>query len=268
MMVCYNASERIPKGVFTQMKLTKLLALLLASTTLTACNFGQPILDEPGEDAQPPKTSVQTTATAQTTSVALTGIDCGDSGYPFPGVTGEQLDTLLQGKNNLTKAGKIQPGSVRVECDHLIANEGVENLFDGTDAQWICERKKDVLDTDSGYDIWVVFSATEAVTVNSYVLTTGYPSEDQPNLIVYYPVEWTLYGTNDPAQFTAESIYEDGWVMLDYIYDGGVIQTEGIPNGYQVDANRQGAYQYYAIKFGYLFGTRLHLSELELYTAE
>ena len=126
------------------MKLTKLLALLLVSTTLTACNVGKQISDESGAEKQTTLSEKITspsdvTTTAGTTSPKdlLSRCPCGAL---LEHVMGDNLVKLLQGKTNLNQSGKINRDSLHVKGECLISNEGVANLFDGTDAQWTCER--------------------------------------------------------------------------------------------------------------------------------
>ena len=255
------------------MKLAKWIALLLMSailTSLTACNFGQPISEETTKQTTSSEKSslpsVTTTANLTTTATEPPGPTVGK---PFsPSVIGDQLDALLKDLTNLTKAGKINLDSLRVECESFTANEGISNLFDQTEAQWVCERVKDVDYNKEESDIWVLFSTTEAVTVSAYVLTTGKASEDQQYNFFDQPVEWDLYGTNDPAVFAAETPSEAGWSELDCVYDGGVSIAVLYPNGYTVDDFYQAPYQYYALVFGYTDGPKLMLSELELYIEE
>ena len=255
------------------MKLTKWIALLLMGamlTTLTACDFGQPIPQEPEKQtivSEKTTSPSVTTTTAMTTSKKdlLSRCDCGAI---LNHVTGENLELLLKDTTNLTNAGIINLDSLRVECESFTKNEGIANLFDQTDAQWVCERAE----TTSGPmdEIVVFFATTEAVTVSTYVLTTSQTPDYEYERLHYTanPIEWCLYGTNDPAVFAAVTPSEESWTVLDYVYDGGMHQEKGVPFGYVVDDNHQASYQFYALVFGYTDGPKLMLSELELYIDE
>lgn len=257
------------------MKLTKLLALLLMGAMLTACDVGQPISDESGAEKQTTLSEKITSPSDMTTTAGTTSLKDLISRCPcgalLEHVVGDNLVKLLQGKTNLNQAGKIDRDSLHVKGECLAANEGVDNLFDGTDAQWTCERKDNVKYTDEEGFIWVLFSTTEAVTVSSYVLTAGqdiyYQYNDQ-SYTTANPIEWILYGTNDPALFSAEKPSREGWMEVDYVYDATMHEEDGVSYGFIVDEEYQAPYQYYMLVFCYTSGTRLYLSELELYTAE
>lgn len=252
------------------MKMTKWIALLLMGAMLTSCDVGQPI-PRPSDDTTT-QTTEKTTLPSTTTAVTTTNqtlFNFCDCGALRAHVIGENLDKMLTGKTNLTEAELIDRDSLRLVCDAFSVNEGEEGLLDGTDAEWVCVRDSKLSEKYEDYWVWIFFSTTEAVTVSAYVLTTGHGTNEalqsEPDGYYPNPVEWTLYATNDPEAFSAETPSEAGWTVLDYVYDGNIHDVNLMSHGLVIDDKKQAPYQYYALMLGYTSGSQISLSELELY---
>ncbi|MBQ8287843.1 MAG: hypothetical protein IJX76_03630 [Clostridia bacterium] len=231
---------------------------------------------------------VQTTPTVTPPTTVTNDVNP-DEVIEVPKLPGDGLEELLEG---LTKAEVDLSQLGVVDFDAWNDNENMENLdklFDGIktevdfveaghgkcggDAKWGAEA--------GGY---FYFALTEATTLKAYVITTGNDNLDYPGR---NPVEWTLYGTNDAEAFTAGAAAglnnnpsggddtrvtstdipfdESKWTKLDYVYDGGIAEGNFLENGYEIDADKQGEFQYYVWVLGYTKDGNFQACEFELY---
>ena len=241
------------------MKVCKWIALLLTGVLLTACNAGAAEVTTVAPSESSVTTPRKTTASDMTTTSYTATCDCGAHIDPI-GVTGEARDQLLAGKTGMVAAGMIDQGSIRVIGATVETAGDVYKLFDRTTDEWQCQQEP--VENQNPRAVWVIFAATKSVKVTAYEMITGAEvAQQQP----VNPIEWTLYGSNDPAALTAEDPQTVEWVALDYVYDGGMIEDNLISHGVAVDEARQGEYRYYAWVAGYACNGWFCLSELELY---
>ena len=206
-----------------------------------------------------------------------------------PVLPGDGLEEMLAG---LTKAEVDMSQLGVVDFDAWNDNENMENLdrlFDGI--------KTESAFTENGYGkcggdakwgseegAYFYFALTEKATLKAYVITTGNDNLDYPGR---NPVEWTLYGTNDAEAFakgaaaglnnnpsggddtrtTSNDIPfdESKWTKLDYVYDGGIAEGNFLENGYKIDADKQGEFQYYVWVLGYTRDGNFQACEFEVY---
>ncbi|MBQ8383145.1 MAG: hypothetical protein IJX47_08080 [Clostridia bacterium] len=241
------------------MKAYKWIALLLTGVLLTACNAGTAEVTTVAPSESGTTTARKTTASDES-ATSFVGTGPGGCGINPAGVTGDEREKLLAGKTGIVAAGMIDPDSFRVIGATEDTAAGVKNLFDGTEAQWHCLVPGDTTQTRN--PVWVIFAATEPVTVTAYEMITGTDLAQNPST---NPMEWYLYGTNDPAALTAEDPETVEWVVLDYVYDGMLDDVDLLSYGIPVDEAKQGEYLYYAWVAGYTSDGEFRLSELELY---
>ncbi len=114
------------------------------------------------------------------------------------------------------------------------------------------------------------FGLTAPAKLSAYVLYTGNDNSKYPGR---NPVEWTLYATNDATVFEEQSAEgatfdETKWTALDYVYDGSVLEANFAPNGYTIDADKQGEYQYYVWYLNYTTDNVFQACELDLLIAK
>ncbi|MBQ8288142.1 MAG: hypothetical protein IJX76_05150 [Clostridia bacterium] len=212
----------------------------------------------------------------------------------YPQVLGDGLEKLLAGKTGLNQAGKIDTGSIAsYGFTPWLSYESANQLFDGIDTgrEWYYDQDdygdytilKEGADPENmqgggpgkcggtvNNSAYFCFALYEKATVSAYVITTGNDNAKYPGR---NPVEWTLYATNDLDLYDAyaygvdDANFEtDGWVMLDYVYDGVVTQDNFAQCGYEIDAENRGKYQYYVWVLGYTQNKTFQACEFELYT--
>ncbi|MBQ7354449.1 MAG: hypothetical protein IJW62_02900 [Clostridia bacterium] len=212
-----------------------------------------------------------------------------------PKVLGAGLEELIAGKTSLTATGKIDKATLAsVGFNAWQTFESINELFDGidTELEWFYEQDEngDYTILRDGADpenpdgtkrgggpgkagggvsnpAYFYFGLTEKATITAYVLTTG---NDNMDWTGRNPIEWTLYGTNDLSVFEECSIDgvefdETKWTMLDYVYDGGIVEANFAGNGYEIDADKQGEFQYYVWVLGYTDSGNFQACELDFY---
>ncbi|MBQ8383277.1 MAG: hypothetical protein IJX47_08745 [Clostridia bacterium] len=276
----------------------KLLSVVLLAAMMTAA-----LASCAGEEASTTTTgnnAADTTTVGKTTTAVTpfeTYIDTTDEREvaEYPQVPGDGLETLLDGKTSLTASGKIDMLTLSaVGFSAWQDYESINELFDGidTELEWFYDQDengdytilKDGADPENpdgtkrgggpgkaGGGItspsYFYFGLTEQATISAYVLTTG---NDNVNYPGRNPREWWVYGTNDQATFEACSI--DGadfdatqWTELDYVYEGNVTEDNFAACGYSIDAENQGAYQYYVWVLGYTSDGVFQACELDFY---
>ena len=234
---------------------------------------------------------VQTTPTV-TPPTTVTDPPNDDEVPEVPKVPGDGLEDLLEGKTSLTaQIDMVTLSSVGFSAWN--DQETIAGLFDGidTEMEWFYDPDEngDLTVLKTGADpenpdgtqrgggpgkmgggianpTYFYFGLLDQATITAYVLTTG---NDNVNYPGRNPDEWWLYGTNDQSVFEACSIDgaefdETQWTKLDYVYSGSVTEDNFAKCGYEIDADKQGAYQYYVWKLGYNTGS-VQLCEMEFY---
>ena len=162
----------------------------------------------------------------------------------------QYLTELLRGKQTVA----VKPSSIRVQGLSEWAGEGVDHLFDGVLSK--CGGNRTAAETI------IYFALNQPARLSAYVFVTG---NDTARFPLRNPVEWQLLGTNDPSAFANNGINLEDWTVLDYVWDGGVIVENYFENGYAIDPDKQGEYQYYALMLGYSADPQFQLSEIYLY---
>lgn len=267
------------------------LAAMLAAT-MASCG---------GDDTETTTTAAPTTTTVVTTTQAAPPTTNPTDTDPrevieTPMVAGAGLEELLAGKTSLTATNKIDMETLAAIgfSTWSEANENIDRMFDGidTELEWFydADENGDLTILKDGADptnedgtkrgggpgkvgggvsnpTYFYFGLTEGATITAYVLTTG---NDNMDWTGRNPVEWTLFGTNDKDLFEAcsidgEEFDETKWTELDYVYDGGIVEANFAGNGYEIDADKQGEFQYYVWKLGYTTSGSFQACELEFY---
>ncbi|MBQ7354448.1 MAG: hypothetical protein IJW62_02895 [Clostridia bacterium] len=269
----------------------KLMSMLVLAAMLAAslASCGGETDTTTAAPAPTDKPAATTTAPKVTPPTTVTEEPGAEDEPETPKLPGDGLEELIEG---LTKAEVDLSQLGVVDFDAWNDNENLENLdrlFDGIkteidfidagygkcggDAKWGAE--------EGGY---FYFALTEAATLKAYVITTGNDNLDYPGR---NPVEWTLYGTNDAEAFAAGAAAglnnnpsggddtrvtstdipfdESKWTKLDYVYDGGIAEGNFLENGYAIDADKQGEFQYYVWVLGYTKDGNFQACEFELY---
>lgn len=269
--------------------LSVVLVAVMAAAALASCS---------GDEAATTTVPGTTTAggAAQNTTVvtpfATETEETDSSDVPTPPkVKDDGLEELLAGKISLNEAGKIDMESL-ASVGFTTWNEETENIdrmFDTIDTydEWYFDENGNLLpDADPNAEggptgggpgkvggpivdpTFFYFGLTEKAKIEAYVITTGNDNSRWPGR---NPVEWTLYATNDLATYEAcaldgEEFDETKWAMLDYVYEGMLIEDNFVACGYEIDAANQGEYQYYVWKLGYNNG-QMQITELDLFVA-
>lgn len=265
------------------MSMLVLSAMLIA--TLASCGGGE----TDTTTAAPAPTDKPAATTTQAPPPETLPPDDNPTDVPTaPMVKGDGLEELLEGKISLNEAGKIDMETLAtVGFSRWAETEDIAQLFDTIDTydEWYFDENGELkADADPNAaegptgggpgkcgggvstPAYFYFGLTEKATLAAYVLTTG---NDNSRWNGRNPIEWTLYGTNDLSVFEGETLDgnefdETKWTVLDYVYDGLVIEDNFVPCGYEIDADKQGEFQYYVWVLGYNGGA-FQATELDLF---
>ena len=124
--------------------------------------------------------------------------------------------------------------------------EGYENLFDNSTDTKLCTVN----------DAPILFKADSAVKITSYSLVAGNDHGGGRRII-----EWTLYGSNSADGEWVELDKQTGDPLL------GIIN--GVEYNFEIDAAKQGSYEYYKLEYTRQSDTELmELSEIKLYVKD
>ena len=262
--------------------LSVVLVAALAAAALASCSGDETATTTvAGTTAGGAGVNTTPAVTAPTTVTDPSGIE---EVPETPFIVDGGLEELLAGKTLITD---------KVDMDSLASvgfntwnetDENIDKMFDGvvTYDDWYFDEDGNLLEgadpeTPKGggpgkvgggisSPAYFYFGLTEKAKVSAYVITTGNDNSIYPTR---NPVEWTLYGTNDQAAFEGCSLDgdefdESKWTVLDYVYDGGMIEDNFTACGYAVDADKQGEFQYYVWVLGYNNGS-FQITEFEMY---
>ena len=269
--------------------LSVVLVAVMAAAALASCSG-----DEAATTTVPGTTTAGNAGNVTTTPAAfVTDPPVTEEGeeITYPKVKDDGLEELLAGKISLNEAGKIDMESL-ASVGFTTWNEETENIdkmFDTIDTynEWYLNEDgtlKEGADPERAegptgggpgkvggpivnptfFDVGL----TEKAKIEADVITTG---NDNSTYTDRNPVEWTLYATNDLATYEGcaldgEEFDETKWAKLDYVYDGALIPDNFVACGYEIDADKQGEYQYYVWKLGYNAGS-FQITELDLFVA-
>lgn len=269
----------------------KLLSVVLLAAMMTAALASCSSETTTTTAATTTKAPAATTTKVTAPSTEPIGTDPDDV-PTYPKVPGDGLEELTAGLKLITSET-----DVKVDMETLATvgfntwNEEKENIaqmFDGVDTydEWYFDEDgnlKDGADPDAeggptgggpgkiGGSIanpsYFYFGLTDKATLGAYVIVTGNDNSKYPGR---NPVEWHLYATNDQDAFEASSLNgedfdESKWALLDYVYDGKVTEDNFAPCGYEIDADAQGAYQYYVWVLEYTTDGVFQAAEFALY---
>ena len=250
-----------------------LSVLLLAAMVLTVASCG-------GEETPATTTTVAATTTkggpVQTPAEQITtapGETEPEAETPYlygNADTSKDLDTLLTGLTN--NADKIDvtyntedPANSSLWTIGFstwnVETENIPQMFDGikTEEDFTAAGKGKIGGGTSANACYL-FNATEKISCKAYVITSG---NDNATYTDRNPVAWYLYATNDKA--AADEMRVEGadyttlqansnWVVLDYVYDGSMAAVNFEANGYDIDADKEGEYQYFCWMIEYTGG--------------
>lgn len=153
--------------------------------------------------------------------------------------------------------GMIDPFSYWSNVEYFFDDGQMSNLFDEifTSSEWAEASRDGRIYTGYGSQGKMGYSGprgsfywsmNEPVTLSSYVL---YTANDSPSYPGRNPVGWYLLATNELEEYyvtnSVDNLLNAGWVMLDAVYDGDMYDDAFTPFGYEIDEDRQGAYQHY-----------------------
>lgn len=196
--------------------------------------------------------------------------------------TEKELNTLLNGLTNqnekidLTYTPDDAANSSLLTIGFSTWNQEKENIpqmFDGvrTQEEWDAAGQGKIGGGTSEFACYL-FNFTEKVPVKAYVIWSG---NDNSTYTDRNPVAWHLMATNDEAAMKAMreegATYADNiegnsaWVDLDYVWDGGMAAMDFTANGYDVDADKEGEYQYFCWVIEYTGGGSFQINELEIF---
>ncbi len=150
--------------------------------------------------------------------------------------------------------------------------ENIPQMFDGvrTQEEWDAAGQGKI-GGGTSENACYLFNFTEKVSVKAYVIWSG---NDNSTYTDRNPVAWHLMATNDEAamkEMRAEGASYDtilansAWVDLDYVWDGGMAAMDFTANGYDVDADKEGEYQYFCWVIEYTGGGSFQINELEIF---
>ena len=195
------------------------------------------------------------------------------------------LGTLLEGLTNHNEAGKVDTtytpdGEDRANTSLLTIGfntwntekENIPQMFDGvrTQEEWDAAGQGKI-GGGTSKNACYLFNMTEKVSVKAYVIWSG---NDNATYTDRNPVAWHLYATNDVDAMKAmraegadyTTLQESGkWVDLDYVWDGSMAAVNFEANGYDVDADKEGEYQYFCWMIEYTGGGSFQINELEIF---
>ena len=279
--------------------LSVVLVAALAAAALASCSGDETATTTvAGTTAGGAGVNTTPAVTAPTTVTDPSGIE---EVPETPFIVDGGLEELLAGKTLITdKVDMDSLASVGFNTWNE-TDENIDKMFDGvvTYDDWYFDEDGNLLEgadpeTPKGggpgkvgggisSPAYFYFGLTEKAKVSAYVITTGNDNSIYPTR---NPVEWTLYGTNDAEAFakgaaaglnnnpsggddtrtTSNDIPfdESKWTVLDYVYDGGMIEDNFTACGYAVDADKQGEFQYYVWVLGYNNGS-FQITEFEMY---
>lgn len=193
------------------------------------------------------------------------------------------LGTLLEGLTNWNEAGKVDttytPDDPANTSLYTIGfstwnteKENIPQMFDGvrTQEEWDAAGQGKIGGGTSP-DACYLFNMTEKVSVKAYVIWSG---NDNATYTERNPIAWHLYATNDEEAMKAmraegadaTTLKDSGkWVDLDYVWDGQMASVNFEANGYDVDADKEGEYQYFCWMIEYTGGDAFQICELEIF---
>ncbi|MBQ8381609.1 MAG: hypothetical protein IJX47_00210 [Clostridia bacterium] len=194
----------------------------------------------------------------------------------LPYIFGEadrSLADLLNGLEELHN--EIDPVSIRAEGltmwhdDSCLDGGGLGTWFDGSPIGTTVACGEKICGggelTDSSARVFFSFKQRQTMRVEAYVISIGESDHDSTGK---KPISWRLRATNDP------SLPVEEWTVLDYVYDGAVLEYEAddLPetpswasSGYAIDAEVQGSYQYYCWEILYTNNNAIDITEFALY---
>ena len=200
--------------------------------------------------------------------------------YDNPDTT-KDLGTLLEGLTNqnskidttYTPDDKANTSLLTIGFNTWnTEKENIPQMFDGvrTQEEWDAAGQGKI-GGGTSENACYLFNMTEKVSVKAYVIWSG---NDNATYTDRNPVAWHLYATNDVDAMKAmreegadyTTLQESGkWVDLDYVWDGSMAAVNFEANGYDVDADKEGEYQYFCWMIEYTGGGSFQINELEIF---
>lgn len=251
-------------------KILSVLLLAAMAIAMASCGSGAETTTAATTTAAPTTTVGQTTPPAITEDPnAPTVNEEPETPYIRDNAdTTKELATLLDGKTCANdKIDRESLASLNFSTWNA-EKENLPQMFDGvkTADDWAAAGDQGKIGGGCGGGAWFMWATTEKVKVSAYVITTGNDNSKYPGR---NPVAWNLYATNDAtaiqAAVDAGEFNPEGWTNLDYVYDGTMTEADFTENGYAVDADKQGEYQYYCWYIEYTRDNVFQACEFEIF---
>ena len=195
--------------------------------------------------------------------------------------TTKELATLLEGLTNHADKVDTTYDSTNGPASSLwtigfstwnAETENIPQMFDGVKTEEdFAANGKGKIGGGTSPNACYLFNMTEKVSVKAYVITSG---NDNATYTERNPIAWHLFATNDKA--AADEMRAEGadfstleangnWTDLDYVYHGEMAAVNFEENGYDVDADKEGEYQYFCWVIEYTGGDAFQICEFEIY---
>ena len=196
--------------------------------------------------------------------------------------TGEALDAMLEGMYRINIADQLSD-FFTIGFEAWENEESAEHLFDGikTYDEWYYNEDGSLKDGafpeigegggpgkcggQIGNFAQFVFQFPTQPQIAAYVLTNGNDNEQFNHRT---PVRWALYGSYDALAEDPETAYETKWVLLDYVWDGGMENENFFSGGYLIDPENIGQYPTYCLQIEAASGNQFQLGEIEFYVKD
>ncbi|MBQ8383144.1 MAG: hypothetical protein IJX47_08075 [Clostridia bacterium] len=159
---------------------------------------------------------------------------------------GEEAERLFDGVKTYEQWYYDADGNLKEEADPDAAEGGGPGKCAGVIANY-CQ---------------FVFRFEHIKKIAAYVITNANDNEEFDDRT---PARWTLFGTNDELAADPETAEDAQWVIVDYVWEGGIESENFAENCYLIDKENRGYYQYYAIEITDYSGNQLQIGELEFY---
>ncbi len=248
----------------------KLLSVLLLAAMLTASLAAVSCTNE--ETSSTTTAGVAATSAPVTTKAPVATVDPTQEETDDPNEVVENplldADVIEMMESKTCVNDKIEMESLVSDITNFFSDGAYDHLFDGvyTAEDWAEIAEGDTTVGKCGFNAAAgnfFFALSEKVKLSAYVIYTG---NDNAQYTGRIPIEWTLYGSNTAfeADGSTDPSTDDNWVALDYVYDGNVPDADFTPVGYEIDADKQGEYQYYCWSLTYSGGA-VQMNEMLFY---
>lgn len=192
--------------------------------------------------------------------------------------TGEAMDAMLTGLRKIDLSTEM----VQFYTVNFNSWEGeeAERLFDGikTKEQWYYNEDGSLKENAFpelgkgggpgkcagmiGDYTQFVFCFPTKTEISAYVLTNANDNEEFGHRT---PVRWSIYATNDACANDPDTAIEAEWVLIDYVWEGGMQDENFFSGGYRIDSENCDRYYCYCLEIQAVSGYQFQLGEIEFY---